>query len=213
MKEIRKEDVSQDVFDLYDDYAHNRIDRRQFMNKLSAYAIGGITVASLLSFIMPKYEETLQIQLRVVRDDRAVAVGLHGDRVLRSQQRVLGNSRHRGRDVVEGDRVVAQRHGPAGHLDGDVERRHRAALGSMTLGHDDHIGAQLGAAHLGRILRRCGRGDPDAGNRHYHGIPLLCFGFGDCGRAWPRFDQFLHRHCGRRLGLLRPAYSGRGPSG
>jgi len=62
MKEIRKEDVSQDVFDLYDDYAHNRIDRRQFMNKLSAYAIGGITVASLLSFIMPKYEETLQIQ-------------------------------------------------------------------------------------------------------------------------------------------------------
>ena len=62
MKEIRKEDVSQEVFDLYDDYAHNRIDRRQFMNKLSAYAIGGITVASLASFIMPKYKETLQIQ-------------------------------------------------------------------------------------------------------------------------------------------------------
>lgn len=62
MKEIRKEDLSQEVFDLYDDYAHNRIDRRQFMNKLSAYAIGGITVASLLSFIMPKYKENLQIQ-------------------------------------------------------------------------------------------------------------------------------------------------------
>jgi carboxymethylenebutenolidase len=62
MKEIKKEDVSQEVFDLYDDYAHNRIDRRQFMNKLSAYAIGGITVSSLLSFIMPKYQETLQIQ-------------------------------------------------------------------------------------------------------------------------------------------------------
>ena len=50
MKEIRKEEISQEVFDLYDDYAHNRIDRRQFMNKLSVYAIGGITVASLLSF-------------------------------------------------------------------------------------------------------------------------------------------------------------------
>jgi carboxymethylenebutenolidase len=62
MKEIRKEDISQEVFDLYDDYAHNRIDRRQFMNKLSAYAIGGITVASLLSFIMPKYQETLQVK-------------------------------------------------------------------------------------------------------------------------------------------------------
>jgi carboxymethylenebutenolidase len=54
MKEIKKEEVSQEVFDLYDDYAHNRIDRRQFMNKLSAYAIGGITVSSLFSFIMPK---------------------------------------------------------------------------------------------------------------------------------------------------------------
>jgi carboxymethylenebutenolidase len=62
MKEIKKEEISQEVFDLYDDYAHNRIDRRQFMNKLSAYAIGGLTVSSLLSFIMPKYQETLQIQ-------------------------------------------------------------------------------------------------------------------------------------------------------
>ena len=62
MKEIRKEEISQEVFDLYDDYAHNRIDRRQFLNKLSAYAVGGITVASLLSFIMPNYKETLQVQ-------------------------------------------------------------------------------------------------------------------------------------------------------
>ena len=62
MKELRKEDISQEVFDLYDDYAHNRIDRRQFIHKLSAYAVGGITVASLLSFMMPKYQETLQLQ-------------------------------------------------------------------------------------------------------------------------------------------------------
>lgn len=62
MKEIRKEEISQEVFDLYDDYAHNRLDRRQFMHKLSAYAIGGITVTSLLGFIMPRYQETLQIQ-------------------------------------------------------------------------------------------------------------------------------------------------------
>jgi carboxymethylenebutenolidase len=62
MKEIRKEDISQEVFDLYDDYAHNRIDRRQFINKLSTYAVGGVTVASLMSFIMPKYQQTLQIQ-------------------------------------------------------------------------------------------------------------------------------------------------------
>jgi carboxymethylenebutenolidase len=62
MKKIKKEDISQEVFDLYDDYAHNRIDRRQFLDKLSAYAVGGLTVASLASFIMPKYQETLQVQ-------------------------------------------------------------------------------------------------------------------------------------------------------
>ena len=61
MKKIKKEEISQEVFDLYDDYAHNRIDRRQFLEKLSIYAIGGLTVSSLLSFIMPKYEENIQI--------------------------------------------------------------------------------------------------------------------------------------------------------
>ena len=60
MKKIRKEDVSQEVFDLYDAYAHNRINRRQFMDKLSLYAVGGITITSLLSFVMPDYLGTLQ---------------------------------------------------------------------------------------------------------------------------------------------------------
>ena len=62
MKEIKKEDIGQEVFDLYDDYAHNRLDRRQFIDRLSAYAIGGLTVTSLLSFIMPNYKDTQQIR-------------------------------------------------------------------------------------------------------------------------------------------------------
>lgn len=61
MKEIKKEEIKQEVFDLYDDYAHNRIERRLFLDKLSTYAIGGITVASLLSFISPNYH-VIQIQ-------------------------------------------------------------------------------------------------------------------------------------------------------
>ena len=62
MKELKKEDIKQEVFDLYDDYAHNRLDRRQFMEKLSTYAIGGITVASLMSFMMPNYKDTITIK-------------------------------------------------------------------------------------------------------------------------------------------------------
>lgn len=61
MKKLIKEEVSQEVFDLYDDYAHNRIGRRQFMDKLSIYAVGGITLMSLLSFLMPDYENKMQV--------------------------------------------------------------------------------------------------------------------------------------------------------
>lgn len=62
MNEIRKEDIKQEVFDLYDDYAHNRIERRDFMQKLSTYAVGGITVSSLMSFLMPDYKGAIQIR-------------------------------------------------------------------------------------------------------------------------------------------------------
>lgn len=61
MSQIRKEDIKQEVFDLYDDYAHNRIDRRDFMQKLSTYAVGGLTVAALSSFLMPDYKDQIQI--------------------------------------------------------------------------------------------------------------------------------------------------------
>ncbi|HLK29378.1 MAG TPA: dienelactone hydrolase family protein [Puia sp.] len=60
MNNIRKEDIKQEVFDLYDDYAHNRIDRREFVQQLSAYAVGGMTVASLMSFMMPDYKGAIQ---------------------------------------------------------------------------------------------------------------------------------------------------------
>lgn len=62
MSTIKKEDIKQEVFDLYDDYAHDRIERREFVQKLSTYAVGGLTVAALMSFIMPNYQGTLQVK-------------------------------------------------------------------------------------------------------------------------------------------------------
>src|SRR5690606_16899377 len=62
MKSLKKEDVKQEVFDLYDDYAHNRITRRDFMQKLSVYAVGGVTVTSLMSFLMPDYQDAIQVR-------------------------------------------------------------------------------------------------------------------------------------------------------
>lgn len=62
MKNLRKEDIKQEVFDLYDDYAHDRVSRRLFLDKLSTYAVGGLTVSSLLSFISPDYVKKIQIK-------------------------------------------------------------------------------------------------------------------------------------------------------
>jgi carboxymethylenebutenolidase len=62
MKKINKEEVRQEVFDLYDRYAHNKIDRRSFVEQLSLYAVGGLTVPALLDFLMPKYQSKQQIR-------------------------------------------------------------------------------------------------------------------------------------------------------
>lgn len=62
MKEINKEDLNQAIFDLYDDYAHNKLERRQFIEKLSVFAVGSLTVPTLLSFMMPNYKDNLLIQ-------------------------------------------------------------------------------------------------------------------------------------------------------
>ncbi len=62
MKKLKKEQIKQEVFDLYDAYAHNKLQRREFIEKLSVYAVGGITVASLMSFLMPNYKDTLLVK-------------------------------------------------------------------------------------------------------------------------------------------------------
>jgi len=59
---IKKEDIKQEVFDLYDAYAHSRLSRRDFMEKLSLYAVGGVTVHALMSFLMPDYKNNIQIK-------------------------------------------------------------------------------------------------------------------------------------------------------
>ncbi|MCO5947163.1 dienelactone hydrolase family protein [Mucilaginibacter flavidus] len=62
MSQIKKEDIKQEVFDLYDDYAHSRLDRRDFVQKLSLYAVGGLTVPAIMSFLMPDYKNNIQIK-------------------------------------------------------------------------------------------------------------------------------------------------------
>lgn len=62
MHQLKKEDIPQEVFDLYDYYAHNKLDRKEFIEKLSFYAVGGITVAALMGAMMPNYTDSITIK-------------------------------------------------------------------------------------------------------------------------------------------------------
>ncbi|PSL50355.1 carboxymethylenebutenolidase [Chitinophaga niastensis] len=62
MNKLNKEDIKPAVFELYNDYAHNRLSREEFTEKLSVYAVEGWTVASLMAFLMPDYKDAIQVQ-------------------------------------------------------------------------------------------------------------------------------------------------------
>lgn len=59
---MKKENIDPEVFKLYDQFAHNVIDRKQFFEKMATYAVGGVTVASLMSFIMPNYKDSIVVK-------------------------------------------------------------------------------------------------------------------------------------------------------
>jgi len=52
---------TQEMFDLYDQYCHNDIDRRTFMDRLGKLAAGGVTAAMLAEALLPKYASALQL--------------------------------------------------------------------------------------------------------------------------------------------------------
>jgi carboxymethylenebutenolidase len=52
---------SQDVLDLYDDYAHGRITRRSFLERASRFAAAGLTATAILEALSPNYAFAQQV--------------------------------------------------------------------------------------------------------------------------------------------------------
>lgn len=61
---------SQEILDLYDKYAHGLMSRRTFFERLSAYAVGGLTVAALAESVLPNYALAEQVK---ADDERIMA--------------------------------------------------------------------------------------------------------------------------------------------
>jgi carboxymethylenebutenolidase len=55
-------EFDQKVLDLYDDYAHGRLTRRDYVARLGAFAVGGLTVEAILSSLTPNYAWAEQIK-------------------------------------------------------------------------------------------------------------------------------------------------------
>ena len=54
-------DFDQELLDLYDGYAHGTVSRREFLDKASKFAVGGMTAAGLLEALSPKYALAAQV--------------------------------------------------------------------------------------------------------------------------------------------------------
>jgi carboxymethylenebutenolidase len=51
----------QRVFDLYDDYCHGRIDRRDFLLRAGALTVGGVSALTMAQALLPRYAEAQTI--------------------------------------------------------------------------------------------------------------------------------------------------------
>ena len=55
------QEIDQRIFDLYDEYCHGYIDRREFLSKAAAITIGGVSALWMAQALMPRYAEAQTI--------------------------------------------------------------------------------------------------------------------------------------------------------
>jgi carboxymethylenebutenolidase len=53
--------IDQRVFDLYDEYCHGKIDRREFLQRAAALTVGGISALAMAQSLFPRYAEAQTI--------------------------------------------------------------------------------------------------------------------------------------------------------
>ncbi len=54
---MKKDDVDDRIYDLYDRYCHGRIDRRQFFERAAALTVGGVSALAMARSLLPRYAE------------------------------------------------------------------------------------------------------------------------------------------------------------
>ena len=60
-KRLTAADFDQELLDLYDYYAHGTISKREFLDRASKWAVGGLTAAAILGTLSPNYALAQQV--------------------------------------------------------------------------------------------------------------------------------------------------------
>jgi carboxymethylenebutenolidase len=58
---MRQHAIDQQVFDLYDEYCHGYIDRREFLSRAGALTIAGVSALAMAQALLPRYAEAQTI--------------------------------------------------------------------------------------------------------------------------------------------------------
>jgi carboxymethylenebutenolidase len=58
---ITQVEIDQRVFDLYDEYCHGRIDRREFLQRASAITVAGVSGLAMAQALLPRYAQAQTI--------------------------------------------------------------------------------------------------------------------------------------------------------
>jgi carboxymethylenebutenolidase len=52
---LTQAEIDQRVFDLYDEYCHGRLDRREFLQRASVLTVGGVSALAMAQALLPRY--------------------------------------------------------------------------------------------------------------------------------------------------------------
>jgi carboxymethylenebutenolidase len=58
---MHQQEIDQQVFDLYDEYCHGYIDRREFLSRAAALTIAGVSALAMAQSLLPRYVEAQTI--------------------------------------------------------------------------------------------------------------------------------------------------------
>ncbi len=150
-REVTPEDINQEIYNLFDDYVHSRIDRRSFLSGVSKYAATGLTATAILNYLSPRYAEATQ----VAEDDPRLKTEMieykspKGAGTMRALLAMPAD----GRGKLPGILVVHENRGLNPHIK-DVTRR-AALAGYVALGPDalTPLGGYPGTDDEGREMQ------------------------------------------------------------